>query len=67
MTDIMKFGEYSAVVNFDPEIKMFRGEFIDIDGGGDFYAKNVENLHKEGEISLRVLLNSLKTIEITNK
>lgn len=53
----MKFGEYSAVISFDPEIQMFRGEFTDLNGGADFYADSIENLRKEGEISLKVFLD----------
>lgn len=33
---------------------MFRGEFVGLNGGADFYAKDIDSLHKEGEISLKV-------------
>lgn len=52
----MKFGEYDAVISFDPEIQMFRGEFTGLNGGADFYADSIENLRKEGETSLKVFL-----------
>ncbi|MER3633117.1 MAG: toxin-antitoxin system HicB family antitoxin, partial [Blastocatellia bacterium] len=42
----MKFGEYDAVISFDPEIQMFRGEFSGLNGGADFYADSIENLRK---------------------
>lgn len=35
---------------------MFRGEFVGINGGADFYARTVDDLWKEGEISLKAFL-----------
>ncbi len=35
---------------------MFRSEYIGLNGGADFYAKDIDNLRKEGEISLKVFL-----------
>ena len=57
MKNVMKFGEYDSVINFDPEIEMFRGEFIGLNGSADFYADSIENLRHEGEISLKVFLD----------
>ncbi|WP_242445615.1 type II toxin-antitoxin system HicB family antitoxin [Chromatium okenii] len=45
---------YRAVITFDPELEMFRGEFIGLNGGADFYAVDVAGLKREGEMSLRV-------------
>ena len=45
-----------AVVQYDPDCDMFRGEFIGLNGGADFYAKDIDSLCMEGEISLRVFL-----------
>ncbi len=56
MINIMKIKEYSAVVKYDPDIEMFRGEFLGLNGGADFYADNVHDLKKEGEKSLKVFL-----------
>jgi predicted HicB family RNase H-like nuclease len=56
MMNIMEINGYRAVIQYDPEIEMFRGEFIGLNGGADFYAKDVDNLRQEGEISLRVFL-----------
>jgi len=50
----MEINGVKAVIAFDPEIDMFRGEFIGLSGGADFYAADVEGLHREGEISLKV-------------
>lgn len=57
MMNIMEINGYRAVVEFDPEIEMFRGEFIGLNGGADFYAKDIDGLRREGEISLKVFLD----------
>jgi len=56
MMNIMEINGYKAIIQYDPEIEMFRGEFIGINGGADFYAKDIEGLRAEGEISLNVFL-----------
>lgn len=55
--NIMEINGYRAVIQYDPEIEMFRGEFIGLNGGADFYAKDIDGLRREGEISLRVFLD----------
>ena len=47
---------FQAVISYDPEINMLRGEFVGIKGGADFYATTVDELRKEGEISLMAFL-----------
>ncbi len=54
----MTISGYQAVIAFDPEIHMFRGEFVGLNGGADFYAADVQGLKTEGEISLRVFLDA---------
>jgi len=54
--NIMMIDGVKAVISYDPEIDMFRGEFVGLNGGADFYATDVESLKHEGEISLRVFL-----------
>lgn len=54
----MTINGYQAVISFDPDIQMFRGEFVGLNGGADFYAKDVEGLRREGEISLKVFLEA---------
>ncbi|MFV0543233.1 MAG: type II toxin-antitoxin system HicB family antitoxin [Marinicella pacifica] len=56
----MKFDDYLAVINYDPDIDMFRGEFVLLNGGADFYAKDIAGLRKEGEKSLKVYLDMCK-------
>ncbi len=52
----MEIDGYNAIIQFDPGIDMFRGEFIGLNGGADFYARDVAGLRKEGAVSLRVFL-----------
>ena len=56
MKNVMQINGYDAVINYDPEIEMFRGEFINLNGGADFYASDIEGLHKEGRASLDMFL-----------
>ena len=57
MMNIMEVDGYKAVIQYDPEIDMFRGEFTGLNGGADFYAKDIKSLHKEGKKSLKVFLD----------
>lgn len=59
-TNVVEINGFQAVIQYDPEIDMFRGEFINLSGGADFYAKDIEGLQKEGETSLRVFLEMCK-------
>lgn len=65
MRNTMKFGKYSAVISYDPDIAMFRGEFVGLNGGADFYASTIEDLRKEGETSLKVFLDFAKEKNIS--
>src|SRR5690606_23973806 len=56
MKNVMMIGGHQAVITFDPDIEMFRGEFIGLNGGADFYARDVDGLRREGETSLKVFL-----------
>lgn len=60
MMNLMKIEGHNAVIDYDPEIEMFRGEFLDLSGGADFYAKDVGGLQKEGATSLKVFLEACK-------
>lgn len=57
MMNSMEINGYRAIIQYDPDIEMFRGEFIGLNGGADFYAQDIDGLRKEGKISLRVFLN----------
>ena len=57
MKNIMEFENgYKAAIAYDPEIEMFRGEFVGLNGSADFYAKDTDGLKREGAISLNVFL-----------
>ncbi|HRW66676.1 type II toxin-antitoxin system HicB family antitoxin [Candidatus Competibacter phosphatis] len=57
MINLLDIDGYQAVVSFDPELGLFRGEFVGLSGGADFYADNVADLRKEGATSLKVFLD----------
>ncbi len=67
LKNILKINGHKAVVEFDPELNMFRGEFLGLNGGADFYANSVEGLEREGEKSLSAFLEvcAEKSIEPT--
>jgi len=46
-----------ATISYDESMDMFRGEFIGLNGGADFYAADIAGLHAEGATSLRVFLD----------
>lgn len=56
MINVLEIDGHRAVVSFDPDIGMFRGEFLGLAGGADFYADNVDDLKKEGSKSLKVFM-----------
>ena len=56
MKNVMTIDGYKAVISYDPEIEMFRGEFVGLNGGADFYARDAKGLKREGAISLKVFL-----------
>jgi len=56
MMNVMEIQGHKAVIKYDPEVNMFRGEFIGLNGGADFYASNIKGLQKEGKKSLQVFL-----------
>ncbi|HKL82169.1 MAG TPA: type II toxin-antitoxin system HicB family antitoxin [Desulfobacter sp.] len=56
MMNIMSIDGYKAIIKYDPVLDKFRGEFVGLNGGADFYATNIDELKKEGKISLKVFL-----------
>ena len=56
MRNTMEIEGYRAVIQFDPDIDMFRGEFVGLNGGADFHAPDVAGLRREGAASLKVFL-----------
>ena len=58
--NMLEIDGHKAVIQFDPEVGMFRGEFVGLTGGADFYADSVEGLRREGGVSLRVFLETCR-------
>lgn len=48
MQNIMIIQNHKAHITYDPEISLFRGEFIDLNGGADFYSDNFDGLKIQG-------------------
>ena len=44
MMNVMEINGVKAVIAFDPEINMFRGEFVGLNGGADFYSTDIDGL-----------------------
>ncbi len=65
-TNLIEISDFKAVIKYNPEIEMFRGEFLGLSGGADFYAKDIDKLKKEGAISLKVFLDAYKKNIIQN-
>ena len=57
-SNTLDIGGFRAIINYDPDIDMFRGEFIGLNGGADFYASDIKGLRKEGATSLKVFLQA---------
>ena len=60
MINLIKINDVNAFIQYDPDIDMFRGEFIGLNGSADFYADNIKILKQEGEISLKVFMEMCK-------
>lgn len=56
--NLMTIKDHRAVIQYDPGIDMLRGEFVGLNGSADFYAKDIDSLRKEAEISLRIFLET---------
>jgi predicted HicB family RNase H-like nuclease len=58
--NVMNIDGYSAKIEYDPELDMFRGEILGLNGGADFYGKNPKELRAEFKKSLEVFLTVCK-------
>lgn len=54
--NIMEVESYKAKIEYDPEIDLFRGEILGLNGSADFYGKSPAELRKEFKKSLKVYL-----------
>ena len=57
MTNIIEIDGHKAVVSYDPETNLLRGEFVGLNGGADFYAESLSQFREEGARSLRTYLD----------
>lgn len=62
--NIMNFGDFGALISYDASLMSFRGEFIGLNGGADFYGKSVTELKVEGENSLNAFIDECKKRQI---
>jgi predicted HicB family RNase H-like nuclease len=53
---MMMIDGYSAKIEYDAELDLFRGEILGLSGGADFYGKNPKELRAEFKKSLSVFL-----------
>lgn len=67
MNNTMNINGYHAIINYDSDLELFRGEFIHLNGGADFYADNIKGLRAEGELSLTTFLEVCKEKGISPK
>jgi predicted HicB family RNase H-like nuclease len=56
----MTFNNYHARIEYDPDLDMFRGEILGLNGGADFYGRNPKELRTEFKKSLAVFLEVCK-------
>jgi predicted HicB family RNase H-like nuclease len=54
--NVMTIDGYHAKIEYDPELDLFRGEILGLNGGADFYGKNPRELRMEFKKSLEVFL-----------
>lgn len=57
MQNIMMINDHKAIIQYDPELDLFRGEFVGLSGGADFYSDSVTALENEGKQSLQTFLD----------
>ncbi len=60
MINQMTIDGVNAVITYDSDIDLFRGEFVGLNGGADFYASDAAGLRREGAISLKVFMDACK-------
>jgi predicted HicB family RNase H-like nuclease len=54
--NILTINNHRAVISYDPDTDMLRGEFLGLNGGADFYASDIPTLKVEGAKSLATFL-----------
>ena len=54
--NIMEIDGFKAKIEYDPDLDLFRGEILGLNGSADFYGKSPESLRREFRNSLKVFL-----------
>ena len=54
--NMMTLDGFSAKIEYDADLDVFRGEILGLSGGADFYGKNPKELRTEFKKSLQVFL-----------
>ena len=54
--NMMEVDGFKAKIEFDPDLDLFRGEILGLNGSADFYGKSPASLRKEFRNSLKVFL-----------
>jgi predicted HicB family RNase H-like nuclease len=55
--NLMTIDGYQAKIEYDPDLDMFRGEILGLNGGADFYGHTPDELRNEFRTSLAVFLD----------
>ena len=58
--NIISVEGHRAKIEYDPDMDMFRGEILGLNGGADFYGKTPDELRLEFKKSLQVFLDVCK-------
>ena len=58
--NVMTVDGYNAKIEYDPDIDMFRGEILGLNGGADFYGRTPNELKAEFRKSLTVFFEVCK-------
>ncbi|RZT03857.1 Predicted nuclease of the RNAse H fold, HicB family [Duganella sp. CF402] len=53
---VMTLDDFQAKIEYDPELDLFRGEILGLNGGADFFGKNPRQLRVEFKKSLEIFL-----------
>ncbi|MGI1985728.1 type II toxin-antitoxin system HicB family antitoxin [Shewanella glacialipiscicola] len=64
MKNLMMINGVKAFIDYDPDAETFRGEFVGLNGGADFYGESIAQLETEGAKSLSVFLEMCKERDI---
>ena len=57
MQNVMMINNHKAIIQYDPELGLFRGEFVGLNGGADFYGDSIDALEREGAQSLQIFMD----------